>query len=63
MQIGEEAISSGSSKVVTASEDITVSIIPKTGYHVKSVQLNKKDVTDKIENNKIVITSINADQS
>ena len=62
VKIENELVESGSSKMVSALTNITVSIVPNTGYHIKSVHLNKKDVTDKIENNKIIITSIDADQ-
>lgn len=62
VKVNNEAVNSGTAKTVNALTNVTISIIPNTGYHVKNVQLNKKDVTDKIENNKIVINSIEADQ-
>ena len=62
VKVNNEAVNSGTAKTVNALTNVTISIIPNTGYYVKNVLLNKKDVTDKIENNKIVINSIEADQ-
>lgn len=62
VKVNNEAVNSGTAKTVNALTNVTISIIPNTGYHVKNVLLNKKDVTDKIENNKIAINSIEADQ-
>lgn len=62
VKIGNESIANGSAKEVAEKEDVTISIIPNTGYHVKSVKLNKMDVTDEVKNNKLIITSIEANQ-
>lgn len=62
VKVNNEVVNSGTAKTVNALTNVTISIIPNTGYHVKNVLLNKKDVTDKIENNKIAINSIEADQ-
>ena len=62
VKIGNESIANGSAKEIAEKEDVTISIIPNTGYHVKSVKLNKMDVTDEVKNNKLIITSIEANQ-
>lgn len=63
VKINDKTIPSGSSETVNASTDVTVSIVPNTGYHIKSVKLGEMDVTSQVTgDNTLVISSISEDK-
>ncbi len=63
VKINDKTIPSGSSETVNASTDVTVSIVPNTGYHIKSVKLGEMDVTSQVRgDNTLMIPSVSEDK-
>ena len=63
VKVNDKPVASGSSETVNASTDVTVSIVPNAGYHIKSVKLGETDVTSQVSSeNTLVISSISSNQ-
>ena len=47
---------------MTASTNVQLSIVPNSGYHLKSVTVGGVDKTSEVRNNQLTITSISKNQ-
>lgn len=48
--------------VVYSNNDLVYTFVPDAGYHLKSVTINKEDVTDRVVDNTLTIENIDKDQ-
>ena len=62
IKINDKLVSDGTSTTVAASTNVQLSIVPNSGYHLKSVTVGGVDKTSEVRNNQLTITSISKNQ-
>ena len=62
VKVNNNKVDNGTSTTVTASTNVQLSIVPNSGYHLKSVTVGGVDKTSEVRNNQLTITSISKNQ-
>lgn len=62
VKVNDESVTSGQSTAVTVSTNVKIMITPQTGYHIKQVLLDNKDVFSQLNNNVLTLSSITANK-
>lgn len=62
VKVNDQSVTSGLSVTVAASTDVKVTITPQAGYRIQRVTLKGEDVTDRVSDNVLTISSISANE-
>lgn len=62
VKVNDQSITSGLSVTVAASTDVKVTITPQADYRIQRVTLKGEDVTDRVSDNVLTISSISANE-
>ena len=62
VKVNNNKVDNGTSTTVTASTNVQLSIVPNSGYHLKSVTVGGVDKMSEVRNNQLTITSISKNQ-
>lgn len=62
VKVNDQSITSGLSVTVAASTDVRVTITPQADYRIQRVTLKGEDVTDRVSDNVLTISSISANE-